>query len=184
MTNPRFTHTLFFSYGTHLLPSQIESRCTKPEVVARARLPDHEIGFFGYSKVWDGGVISVFAAPESEVWGVVYRLTVGDSNRLDTWQDVRLDGTGSYFHFPAEVFAEDGTSYRVLLYKKNMLGEATLPSLPYLDTIRQGAECRNLPEKYQASLLARAAKTPSYAVPRRGTFDRSLLVDVMCPDCG
>jgi len=180
----RSTHTLFFAYGSNLIPEQIQTRCTKPEVVAVARLPGHRVGFFGYSKVWDGAVETVYADQGADVWGVVYRLTIGDSNRLDSWQDVRLDGTGSYFHYPAVVYDAEGTGHLVLLYKKETLGEPLPPARPYLDRILEGAKVRGLPEPYIASLGTITAKEPGYEVPKRGTFDRSLLVDMACSDCG
>lgn len=180
----RSTHTLFFAYGSNMIPEQIHARCLKPELVAVARLPGHGMGFFGYSKVWDGAVETVFPAPGREVWGILYRLTIADSNRLDTWQDVRLDGTGSYFHYPAEVVGDDGVGHLALLYKKDTLGEPLPPSRPYLDRIVTGALNRGLPESYVQSLRSFAFQEPGYEVPKRGTFDRSLLVDMACGDCG
>jgi len=180
----RSTHTLFFAYGSNMIPEQIHARCTKPEVVSVARLPGHGVGFFGYSKVWDGALETVFPAPGREVWGILYRLTIADSNRLDSWQDVRLDGTGSYFHYPAEVIDDDGVRHVVLLYKKNALGEPLPPSRPYLDRIVAGALGRKLPDAYVQSLVQFPRKEPAYDVPKRGTFDRSLLVDMACNDCG
>ena len=72
-------------------------------MVATARLADHRLGFYGYSPIWDGGLETVLPAPGREVWGVVYALSFSDADSLDTWQGVRLNGTGTYFHYPAEV---------------------------------------------------------------------------------
>jgi hypothetical protein len=180
----RSTHTLFFAYGSNMIPGQIQARCTRPEVLGRARLPGHSVGFFGHSKVWDGAVATVFPTPDRDVWGVLYRLTIVDSDRLDTWQDVRLDGTGSYFHYPTEVVDEDGSSHLVLVYKKESLGEPLAPSRPYLDRIVAGAEERRLPAEYIQGLRAFSAREPAYEVPKKSTFDRSLLIDIGCSGCG
>jgi len=180
----RASHTLFFAYGGNMVPEQIQARCTKPEVVSLARLPGHRVAFFGYSKVWDGAVETVVPAVDHEVWGVLYRLTISDSNRLDSWQDVRLDGTGSYFHYPTEVIGDEGTRYSVLMYKKDTQADPLAPSRPYLERIVSGARLRNLPGAYVETLARIPTKEPGYEVPKRGTFDRSLLADMACSDCG
>ena len=119
-----------------------------------------------------------------EVWGVLYLLTIADSNRLDSWQDVRLDGTGSYFHYPAEVVGEDGNRYSVLLYKKDTQADPFPPSRPYLERIVAAARARRLPRPYIDTLARIPVKEPRYEVPKRGNFDRSLLADLACSDCG
>ena len=136
---------LYFAYGAEMLSSRIRSRCASPKVVATARLADHCLGFYGYSPIWDGGLETVLPAPGREVWGVVYELCFTDADSLDTWQGVRLNGTGSYFHTPAEVVDAKGAAYAVLVYKKNVLGEPSVPSRPYLDAILAGACEQALP---------------------------------------
>jgi gamma-glutamylcyclotransferase len=182
--SPRATHTLFFAYGTNMAPEVIRARCPQAEVVSVARLPHHAVEFHGFSKVWDGALETVVPSPGHDVWGVVYRLTVGDSNRLDSWQDVRLDGTGAYFHFPTEVIDDDGVVHPVLLYKKDTQNDLALPSAPYLRHLVAGAVARRLPGAYIRTLSSHPTKEPRYEVPKRGTFDRSLVVDLACSGCG
>lgn len=184
-TTGRAGKLLYFCYGADMLESRIRSRCASPNVVAVARLADHRLGFYGYSPVWDGGLETVEPAPGREVWGVVYALGVTDADSLDTWQGVRLNGTGSYFHYPAEVTDDQGTAYEVLVYKKDLLGEPTRPSRPYLDVIVAAARQRGLPPKAIAALLALPARTAAYPVPRYGLARREgVLPGETCAGCG
>jgi hypothetical protein len=115
---------------------------------------------------------------------VVYKLSFFDGDRLDAWQDVRLDGNGNYFHYPANVVDCCGTLYEVLLYKKDILGMPKPPSREYLDFIVQGATFHGLPADHVRSLQRIATKEASYRVPRRGRFDPSALVGADCSACG
>ena len=176
---------LYFSYGAEMLSSRIRSRCAAPKVVATARLADHRLGFYGYSPIWDGGLETVLPAPGREVWGVVYELSFSDADSLDTWQGVRLNGTGTYFHSPAEVTDGQGTVYAVLVFKKDVLGEPTRPSRPYLDAIVAGACQHALPPRAIEALQAIPAGPAAYPVPRFGLARQpGVLSGESCADCG
>jgi hypothetical protein len=174
---------LIFAYGSTLHPAQIAARCQRPDVLAVARLPDHALAFFGHSKIWDGGQETVIAHPGSDVWGVIYRLSYSDTDQLDAWQDVRMDGSGAYFHYPMDVIASTGQSYPVLFYKKDVCGEPRLPSEEYLALIVSGAEAQGLPTDYIGALRKIASQKAHYPVPRPTRFDRSLLAGLACEGC-
>ncbi|ABC22191.1 hypothetical protein F11_07180 [Rhodospirillum rubrum F11] len=173
----------YFAYGSNMNPAQIEARCRKPEVVATARLPDHRLGFFGSSKIWDGGEESAQPEPGADLWGVVYRLSFHDAEILDTWQKVWLDGTGPYFHFPTQVFDAEGRNYPVLLYKRDVLGPRQKPSAPYLDHIIAGAMARALPPPYIDLLRAIPTCQASTPVPRKASFNPEFFAGLAC-QCG
>jgi cation transport regulator ChaC len=174
----------YFAYGSNMNMKQIQARCTRPELIAVARLAQHRIAFFGHSKVWDGAIETVVPAPDHDVWGVIYALPFSDRDRLDSWQDVRLDGTGAYFHYPARVTDTQGQTHTVLLYKKDQLGKPRKPSREYLECIVQGAVERGLPAEYIEELRQMDAKKAEYPVPRLGKFSRELLAGTSCSDCG
>ena len=163
----------------------LASRCDSPRVVATARLAGHRLGFYGYSPVWDGGLETVVPAAGQDVWGVVCELSLSDADSLDTWQGVRLNGTGAYFHWPAEVIGADGVVHAVLVYKKDILGRPTAPSRPVLDTILAGAEEHGLPGAYTALLRGMASKPAAYPVPCFGPARQpGVLPGESCADCG
>jgi gamma-glutamylcyclotransferase len=180
----KFSEFDYFAYGSNMNREQIMARCVRPEVVGIARLPHHRLAFYGYSRVWDGGLETVVAAPGQEVWGVIYRLTVADWDRLDTWQDVRLDGTGAYFHSPEQVMDTEGRTHLVFVYKKDSLREPRPPSREYLDFIIQGAAARGLPAGYREE-LSRLKSTPAgFEVPRQSKVSHELSLGSSCSGCG
>lgn len=180
--NPRRQY--LFAYGSDMFGAQIRERCSRPVPVGTACLADHGLGFFGHSDIWDGGVETVVPTPGRELWGVIYELTFMDAQRLDVWHDARLDGAGSFFHYPARVVDASGRPHTVLLYKKDILGPPTQPSRQYLDVIIQGAEENGLPAAYVRGLRSLQAKEATYAVPLRSDFQREIRVVTSCSDCG
>ena len=177
------TSQLYFCYGDDMAPGRIKLICQNPVCLGVARLRDYRLVFVGYSKKWDGGEEALVNESGSDVWGVVYRLGYTDGDLLDSRKDIRLNGTGSRFHYPAEVFAPDGTEYSVLFYQKAELGEPKLPSREYLDRVIAGAVDRGLPPEYIAELRNTAARPASYPVPRKSNIDFAVLSGLAC-DCG
>jgi hypothetical protein len=173
-----------FAYGSDMHPGQIRERCSNPVLVGVVYLPDHALGFFGHSEIWDGAVETVVSAPGRNLWGVVYELTFMDAQRLDAWHGARLDGAGSYFHFPVRVLDAAGKGRTVLLYKKDVLGEPLPPSREYLDFIIQGALERGLPQQYADELKQTESRPAGYPVPVRSKFQREIQVVTSCSECG
>jgi len=174
----------YFAYGANMNAAQMAERCSRPVVFAVARLAGHRIGFYGRSEVWDGALETAVPAPGHDLWGVVYELTFMDLQRLDVWQDARLDGGGNYFHFPVRVEDQEGNGHTVLLYKKDVLGPARAPSSEYLELVIQVAAARGLPAEYVESLRRIASVPASYPVPDRGDTMRGLHVVTSCSECG
>jgi cation transport regulator ChaC len=180
----KLSDLFYFAYGSNMNTALMLTRCAKPVAAGVARLPQHRIAFHGYSSTWDGAVESCVSAPGRDLWGVLYKLTPSDGDRLDSWLDVRLDGTGTYFHYPARVMDGQGTTHTVLLYKKDVLGEPRMPSREYLDVIVRGAEEHGLPARYIDGLRRIESKPAAFEVPVRGKYDRGLLLASLCGECG
>ncbi len=180
----RATDHLYFAYGSNMNLEQITSRCFKPEICSIARLADYQLSFFGQSRRWDGGEATVVPKAGSDVWGVVYKLTLSDSERLDSWQDVRLDGTGAYFHYPTVVTDAAGNEYPVLLYKRFLSGEPTAPTGEYMKTVISGAVDHGLPVEYLECLSAIETVRASFPVPVIFEHERSSTFGVKGCDCG
>ncbi len=173
----------YFAYGSNMNSFQMQKRCSKSKVVAIARLADYRIEFFGHSRIWDGAQETVVFDPGHDAWGVVYEINNMDQERLDAWQDVRMDGTGPYFHYPVRVNGVNGRTYTVLFYKKDILGEPQRPSKPYLDFIITGAKEKRLPAEYIDKLKAIESKPASYPVPKLRMFNPESLLAWDCSRC-
>jgi gamma-glutamylcyclotransferase len=173
-----------FAYGSNLNSEQVRARCTNAKLVAVAKLAAHQLGFFGYSPIWDGAEESVIPAAGQDVWGVIYELTPSDKEKLDDWQDALFDGSGSYFHSPAKVTGSDGKEYSVLLYKKAKLGNPEKPSEEYLNFIVQGAVERGLPSAYIDQLRSLETRKAKFVVPRPRKSARQAVPGGECGSCG
>ncbi len=172
-----------FAYGSNMNKEKLHSCGVRPLSVTVAKLPGHRISFHGYEKTWDGAVETVVPTPGHEVWGLIYELTRSDGQRLDTWQDVRLDGTGAYFLFPTTVIDEEETRHPVLLYKRDILGAHQRPSLEYLEFIIQGALEGGLPSGYIEELRLIESRKAAYKVPRPGKLCGEFVPGPSCSDC-
>jgi gamma-glutamylcyclotransferase len=181
--NEKPSKLYYFAYGSNMNREQLLGRCVRPVVIGAAVLPHHRLAFHGYSRVWDGGMATVVSAPGQKVWGVVYELTVADWDRLDAWQDVRWDGTGTYFHFPDTVTDMQGRTYTVLLYKKDILREPQQPSREHLEVIIQGALDHGLPASYLEELRRLESRPAAFEVPRQRKFGSELLPGASCSGC-
>jgi hypothetical protein len=173
----------YFAYGANMNPEQMRARCANPAALGPARLPGHALAFHGYDWLWDGGMATVVPVPGHDLWGVLYELGHGDADSLDAWQDIRLNGTGAYFHSPVTVFAPDGEGIEAVLYKKDLLGRVRPPSREFVRFIRRGAEAHGLPDAYVAEIGALPCVAAGYAVPRRRDEDREAVRSTACPDC-
>lgn len=159
---------LYFAYGSNLNLEQMGQKCSiTPQALCIARLPGYKISFRGYSSFWDGALETVIPDDHSQVWGVLYQMTADQWRELDSQQDVRDDGTGTYFHYPVEVSTEQQCLVAASIYKKAVEGQVECPSTEYLKTIVQGATKQKLPAAYIAALLQFESKPASYPVPRR-----------------
>ncbi|WP_420131710.1 gamma-glutamylcyclotransferase family protein [Rhodopseudomonas sp.] len=172
--------TLLFAYGATLNPDHIMVRLCRPKPVAVARLTDYALAFYGYSAVWDGGVETLVDQPGTEVWGVLYELSATELDRFDAWQGVKLDGGGSYFHYPVEVIDENGRALDALFHRKTEMGPPRSPSRDYLDFIIAGARARGLPATHIDALATIASVPPSYPVPMAQTDLTTLASKLGC----
>jgi len=166
-------HRLYFAYGSDMHPEQIEKRCITPEFVAVAKLENHRVSFFGHSYVWDGGLETIVKSCGDNLWGVLYKLDFGDALQLDSFLDVRLDGTGPYFHSPVKVEDVHGNIYYAITYKKNMLGAFMPPSKGYMDYITEGGRANGLPDDYVERLRGIEVKKAKYHVPMGSVAQRT-----------
>lgn len=174
---------LYFAYADNLHPQEIFTRLKQVEKVAVAKLPNYVLGFFGQSERWDGGEPSAVREPGADLWGVVYRLSIAAFDRLDAWQEVKLDGSGRYFHCPAEVTGEDGTPYSAAMYRLTSTRDQGKPSAEHLAYLAEGAQQQGLPDIYVESLMGIPSLKAGYEVPvitPRDGFLVSLPLNASC----
>lgn len=173
---------LYFAYGFNLNLLEMKKKCPTARVLGIAKLPEHQLNFYGHSSVWDGATESVVPHPASHVWGVLYELDAAAWETLDGYEDARFDGTGAYFHYPVEVLNTKGAVIPATIYKKSVLRQPQLPSSEYLTIICQGAQEQNLPDDYITWLKSTSSKPAAYPVPKKPKGDY-LLAGGDCSSC-
>lgn len=173
----------YFAYAINMYENQMRIHCAAPEVITVAELKGYSLGFYGYSRVWDGALAAVTPAEGQSVWGVVYAMSYRAGYSLDAWFDIRLDGGGAYFHYPVRVTDQTGKSHALLLYKKDVLGAPGTPGEGYLDCLIRGAVNHGLPSTYIDKLRNTPCKKERYPVPLSAPSLRVLTEEAHCETC-
>ena len=121
----------YFAYGSNLSKKQMQTRCPDGKAMFSATLPNYQLLFTGWSRVWRGGVANIKGFRGRKVLGAIYEITEQCLRRLDKYE------TG-YQRFNVTVFDEDGQQIEAVTYIKAGQIEETSPSKEYLAVIRQG----------------------------------------------
>lgn len=131
----------YFAYGSNMSLQQMRSRAPSAERVGVAVMKDHELVFNRRGTYRVGGVASVVPARGQRVYGLVWKLSLLDLQRLDEVEDPQayrrlkthvyfLDGRALdecyiYEAIPEGVFAPDKDYAKLLVDAAN---EAGLPT--------------------------------------------------------
>ena len=109
---------LYFAYGAHLDPRQMELACPGHKVLCRARLLDHELAFHGASRIWGGAIAAPDPRAGSIVHGVVYELKPTDFAKLDVSEGYVSPGhpANRAERVRIEVELENGEPFEVYTY--------------------------------------------------------------------
>lgn len=120
----------YFAFGSNLDRQQMKQRCPDSTLVARAILPNHAIGFTGYSGRWGGAVATVVEKRGAETEGLLYELTDEDLLLLDGYEGHPY----AYRRVRKYVRGPDGRRVRAYMYVRP-LDEPDDPSADYLRVI-------------------------------------------------
>jgi cation transport regulator ChaC len=88
---------------------------------------------------------NLYADPQAEVWGVLYKITRRDLVRLDA-----TEGVPWWRYRQLWLDAEDigGNTFRAVTYIAQGNKDDGNPSLRYITLLREGARAHGLPERY------------------------------------
>jgi len=147
----------------------MKSRCPNSKFVRKGYLKDHELTFSKYSNRWSGGVADVVYKKGSQVWGLIYEVTIKDLHLLDGFEGYPTcynRKKGGIKTLDKKVTINAWIYYIV----ENTGFEA--PSKKYLGIIRTAAHNYNFPIEYRKML-----KDIPLAVKKKSTFDyKNLLI--------
>src|SRR5688572_20444348 len=145
---------LYFAYGSNMRSSRIRAadRCPRAEFVCVAKLTGHKLAFTRKSKEGHG-VADAVPAKRAVVWGVVWRLTREDVDRLDRREGAKA-ASPKYIRRAVSVHGFDNSqemtceSYFV---KEDQREEQEVPSTKtYVGYLLDGAREHKLPRHYIA----------------------------------
>jgi hypothetical protein len=170
-----------FACGATMNSLEMKRFSISPKIITNARLKGHRLSFHGFNPNFGGGLETVLESKEMDLWGVVYSLSFHEALALDFHHNVRLDGAGTYFHYPVDVEDLGGGVHTVLLYKLDVLGPEVPPSKRYLDYILDGAKEQKLPSSY-INQLEKTLCLLGNCQPHSG-IQRSFQGDFNCLEC-
>ncbi|HEV7731110.1 MAG TPA: gamma-glutamylcyclotransferase family protein [Candidatus Binatia bacterium] len=146
-------HLWYFAYGSNLCPSTfVERRKLAPLEAHCARLDGHALRFDLPIGPGERAVANLEAVPDVYTWGVVYRITPADADRLDVTEGVHR---GYYARAHVTVHrpsAADTVAAYTLISPHRVAGRR--PSARYLGIILDGARHHGLPAEWIAYLEA------------------------------
>lgn len=144
---------LYFAFGSNLSSAQMRDRCPGSEPLGPALLGGRELGFSYRSQNFPpGGAADVVEREGAEVWGVLYRLTDSDLERLDRFEHV---DAGGYRRIEVEVEGGPGGG-RALCYEvAERLGYEIAPTPEYRRLMLEGAREHGLPATWLGYLERR-----------------------------
>jgi gamma-glutamylcyclotransferase len=145
---------LYFAYGSNMDWERITDRDRAPsaQFLLKATLPGYKLAFTRCSEKQQTGTADVVLCSGGLVWGVVFEIDPGDSDKLDAAEGVNFR---AYRPEPITVLAEnDATRHlRVLTYVVCQKAATHQPPAPwYLNHIVNGAIRWDLPAEYRAEI--------------------------------
>jgi gamma-glutamylaminecyclotransferase len=125
---------IVFAYGSNVSNEQMRQRCPTAECLGSAWMPNHRLGFWGWSRLREGAVCGVFRARRAMVPGTIWRLSPPDVDALDA-----AEGHPSCYRRQERIVVGNGLRFLVQVYlpPPGTRFDGT-PSEEYLRTIADG----------------------------------------------
>lgn len=137
--------TLYFAYGSNMLPKQMRERCPDSFYICNAFLQDFQFA------IAEDGWATLLPKVGGKAYGVVCAVVPKDEATLDIKEEV---AKGTYHREQQTVVTTDGHKIPVLVYIDNSPGLGR-PNPGYLENrVLPGARHHNLPPEAIASIFA------------------------------
>ncbi|MGK7877593.1 MAG: gamma-glutamylcyclotransferase [Xenococcaceae cyanobacterium] len=139
----------YFAYGSCMCPVDLKRSLgenTHTYVIGTAILKSYRLGFYRCSRRRNCGALDIVRDPTSSVEGVLYRLPLRLSDRLDEREEVKSNG---YRHEFIEVHSGGRLYKNVRTYVVvDKLSQELAPNDWYLNVVLRGAVTCGLSEQY------------------------------------
>lgn len=163
------TERLYFAYGSNLSTRRLLARISSARAIKIAQLPEHQLAFHMPSKDGSSKCDAHYTGTrEDSVWGIVYRITVGDKSVLDSYE-----GLGkSYGEKTVTLHAAGGGTLEAFTYHALEYCDNLSPYCWYLEHVLRGAHEHSLPLDYIAAIES----TQYISDPDNNRRNRELLI--------
>jgi gamma-glutamylcyclotransferase (GGCT)/AIG2-like uncharacterized protein YtfP len=145
---------LYAAYGSNMDPAQMAERCPHSPQAGTGWLNDWRLTFGGEDLGWEGALATVVEERGSRVFVVLYEMSDGDEEMLDSWDGATL---GYYSKLKVRVTTLDGDAL-AWLYVLNDY-EGGLPAARYLGIMADAAETAGAPGEYVTDLRNRPCRS-------------------------
>ncbi len=137
----------YFAYGSNMNWEQMQRRCPSSQFFGLARLPNYCFAIARHSRLRKCGTANIFPQQGSEVWGIVYDVSVSDLITLDSFED-------GYRRENLLVFRSGDGQHplEVLIYIAEKEDNPPLPYAEYKRLVVEGARHWNVPDSYRLML--------------------------------
>ena len=130
----------------------MKRRCPSSELISTGSLPNYRLTFNKFSSGWSGGVADVIQDQDSKVWGLVFKISDTDLERLDRYEGYHKDQTSLYERCKAIIDTPNGQIYDVWVYTVVEKQKFVQPTSEYLQIIKDAAVKWNFSKIYQETL--------------------------------
>ena len=141
---------IYFAYGSNLDLPQMKRRCPSSKLISKGSLSGYRLTFNRYSSGWGGGVADVIQDQNSEVWGLVFKLSDTDLERLDRYEGYYKDQNSLYERWKAVINTPNGQISDVWVYTVIEKQKFVQPTIEYLQIIKDAAVRWNFPKVTEA----------------------------------
>ncbi|OLT21620.1 gamma-glutamylcyclotransferase [Pseudonocardia sp. CNS-139] len=144
---------LYAAYGSNMDPGQMKERAPHSPMIGTGWLMGWRLTFGGEDYGWEGALSTVVEDPQSQVFVVLYDVSVLDAPQLDRWEGGEL---GLHKKLRLRVHTLDG-DVLAWVYVLDAY-EGGLPSARYLGVIADAAEQAGAPDDYTSALRTRPSR--------------------------
>jgi cation transport regulator ChaC len=142
--------TWYLAYGSNMNRGIFESRRgMRPIEVKPAMLEDYGLRFNLAVGPGERGVANLESQAGARIWGVLYLITVEQSEHLDRTEGVPR---GAYRRIPVSAVVEGSDQIAAFTYQSDKITLGRKPSPRYIGLLIEGAVHHGLPSSYIRSL--------------------------------
>ncbi|QSR89414.1 gamma-glutamylcyclotransferase family protein [Methylacidiphilum caldifontis] len=146
---------LYFAYGSDMDWNLMRKKCPSTRFFSRALLDQFKLVVARESSQWKCGIFGIIPEDKSQLWGVIYEISLFDLGKLDVSEGYNpLKKDCGCLRKECIVYKEGDNNFplTVFSYFPEIMPNPPPLSLEYLNKVIGGAHYWHLPKGYIANL--------------------------------